>query len=386
LIITDEEHDELSSWVLRRQVTADGQQRERMILLSTAGQPGRVIAGCVGVATGEVVGRLNSLVGNKSLFKCSFFKLKFKLAVQKMLQKILFVTRDISSVDRFYFFQKDDYEVVSLFKKRNLLKIIFSKKIIITHPQRRFLWLAFVRRVLLKKNFFVQHGIFKISKETKKFPFRIFDGIFYFDKKSIDQLINICNEPRFKKTIPYGFKDTEEMQNDSWRGGVVLVTQPFNSSKEIIYWEGVVKLKNALTSCGHEFSVLIHPRLNLTDEIKTYSKKNNILIVNKCQISYLNTVFIGHYSTLLQTMTLAGRPVIGIRINDFLEKPAEPKSMNLLVSDFDTTSIITCKNIKDILVTVNNIKEDIDCVTSRRNNESYPSFDANDIVRRIREM
>jgi len=89
---------------------------------------------------------------------------------------------------------------------------------------------------------------------------------------------------------------------------------------------------------------------------------------------------------LLQTMTLAGRPVIGIRINDFLEKPAEPKSMNLLVSDFDTTSIITCKNIKDILVTVNNIKEDIDCVTSRRNNESYPSFDANDIVRRIREM
>ncbi|MFO7528724.1 MAG: IS630 family transposase [Marinobacter sp.] len=56
LIITDEERDELSSWVRRRQMPAAEQQRARMILLSAEGLPGRVIAERVGV-TAETVSK-----------------------------------------------------------------------------------------------------------------------------------------------------------------------------------------------------------------------------------------------------------------------------------------------------------------------------------------
>jgi len=56
LIITDEEREELSSWVRRRQMPAAEQQRARMILLSTEGLPGRVIAERVGV-TAETVSK-----------------------------------------------------------------------------------------------------------------------------------------------------------------------------------------------------------------------------------------------------------------------------------------------------------------------------------------
>lgn len=56
LIITDEEHDELNTWVRRRQMPAAEQQRARMILLSTEGLPGRVIAERVGV-TAETVSK-----------------------------------------------------------------------------------------------------------------------------------------------------------------------------------------------------------------------------------------------------------------------------------------------------------------------------------------
>ena len=56
LIITDKERDELHSWVRRRQMPAAEQQRARMILLSTEGLPGRVIAERVGV-TAETVSK-----------------------------------------------------------------------------------------------------------------------------------------------------------------------------------------------------------------------------------------------------------------------------------------------------------------------------------------
>jgi transposase len=56
LIITDEERDELNTWVRRRQMPAAEQQRARMILLSTEGLPGRVIAERVGV-TAETVSK-----------------------------------------------------------------------------------------------------------------------------------------------------------------------------------------------------------------------------------------------------------------------------------------------------------------------------------------
>ena len=56
LIITNEERDELQSWVRRRQMPAAEQQRARMILLSTEGLPGRVIAERVGV-TAETVSK-----------------------------------------------------------------------------------------------------------------------------------------------------------------------------------------------------------------------------------------------------------------------------------------------------------------------------------------
>ena len=56
LIITDEERDELNTWVCRRQMPAAQQQRARMILLSTEGLSGRVIAERVGV-TAETVSK-----------------------------------------------------------------------------------------------------------------------------------------------------------------------------------------------------------------------------------------------------------------------------------------------------------------------------------------
>lgn len=49
LIITDEEREELNTWLRRRQMPAAEQQRARMVLLSAEGLPGRVIAERVGV-------------------------------------------------------------------------------------------------------------------------------------------------------------------------------------------------------------------------------------------------------------------------------------------------------------------------------------------------
>ena len=54
LIITDEERDEPNTWVRCRQMPATEQQGARMILLSTEGLPGRVIAERVDV-TAETV-------------------------------------------------------------------------------------------------------------------------------------------------------------------------------------------------------------------------------------------------------------------------------------------------------------------------------------------
>ena len=54
--MTEEERKELNAWLRRRQMPAAEQQRARMVLLSTEGLPGRVIAERVGV-TAETVGK-----------------------------------------------------------------------------------------------------------------------------------------------------------------------------------------------------------------------------------------------------------------------------------------------------------------------------------------
>lgn len=56
LIISDEERDELNSWLRRRKMPAAEQLRARIILLSTKGLPGRIIAERTGV-TAETVGK-----------------------------------------------------------------------------------------------------------------------------------------------------------------------------------------------------------------------------------------------------------------------------------------------------------------------------------------
>ncbi len=56
LKMTEEERKELNAWLRRRQMPAAEQQRARMVLLSTEGLPGWVIAEGVGV-TAETVGK-----------------------------------------------------------------------------------------------------------------------------------------------------------------------------------------------------------------------------------------------------------------------------------------------------------------------------------------